>query len=336
MQAPKLEVLKGVVVSIFGDKGPDPISWYPMNLDNMMLTEVSIKAISILAGESNELPEHLSVLPLPKFHLTALIHVFEIQDVQARGGAIVATITALFNEKYTPFVYKCMDDLERSVKPMSKLATPIKNSQNITGFLKELFDQLKAFIGTCQADEVTRFQIEGQVKKEFSQKYSYKIIVIGDPGVGKTTLLLRFVDRAFRELYIPTVGVQVSLKNIEFANIDTVVKLNVWDIAGQEQFKNLRSNFYQGSNAVLIVYDLTNPKTLKNTENWYLDMAKVLGQRPGFLVGNKVDLPRQVTKFDGQELAGKMNLGFIETSAKTGENIDNVFQSLAEMLISEK
>ncbi|MDD1779026.1 MAG: GTP-binding protein, partial [Candidatus Helarchaeota archaeon] len=319
-----------------GDKGPDAFSWYPAKMDNLMLTEVSIKAISILAGEAGELPEHLSVLPLPKFHLTALIHVFEIHDEKARGGAIVAAISVLFDEKYTPFVYKCMEGLEKSIKPMSKLAEPIKNSQNITEFLKELFDELKSFIGICQTDEVTRYQIEGQVKKEYSQKYAFKIIVIGDPGVGKTTLLLRFVDKAFRELYIPTVGVQVSVKHIEVAS-DTQAKLNIWDVAGQEHFKSLRRNFYQGSNAVLIVYDITNPKTFKNVETWYLDMVKVLGPIPGFLVGNKADLRRQVSKLDGQEQATRMKLGgFIETSAKTGENIDNVFQSLALMLINAK
>ena len=335
MQAPKSEVLKGVVVSLFGDKGPDPISWYPANLETLMLTEVSIKAISILAGEGGELPEHLSVLPLPKFHMTALIHVFEIHEAQARGGVVVAAISALFNEKYTPFVYKCMEELEKSIKPMSELAEPIKNSQDITEFLKDLFDKLKNYIGACQTDEVTRYQIEPQVKKEYSQKYAFKIFVIGDPSVGKTTLLLRFVDKAFRELYIPTVGVQVSLKSIEYNN-NTLVKLNLWDIAGQEHFRSLRSNFYQGSNAVLIVFDLTNPKTFKNVQTWYLDMVKVMGPIPGFLVGNKADLPRQVSKFDGQDLADKLKLGFVETSAKTGENIDNVFQNLAEMLVEKE
>ena len=335
MQAPKSEILKGVVVSVFGEKGPDPYKWYPASLETLMLTEVSIKAISILAGETGELPEHLSVLPLPKFHLTALIYVFEIHDVKARGGAMVAALSVLFNEKYTPFIYKCMEELEKSIKPMSELAEPIKNSQDITEFLKDLFEQLKGFIGTCQSDEVTRYQIDGQVMKEYSQKYAYKIIVIGDPGVGKTTLLLRFVDRAFRELYIPTVGVQVSVKQIEFDN-NTVVKLNIWDIAGQEHFKSLRNNFYTGSNAVLIVYDLTNPKTFKNVEKWYLDMVKVLGPMPGFLIGNKSDLHRQVSKLDGEEQATRMKLGFIETSAKTGENIDNVFQNLAGILIKEK
>ena len=143
------------------------------------------------------------------------------------------------------------------------------------------------------------------------------------------------MDKAFRELYIPTVGVQVSLKSIEYNN-NTLVKLNLWDIAGQEHFRSLRSNFYQGSNAVLIVYDLTNPKTFKNVQTWYLDMVKVMGPIPGFLVGNKADLPSQVSKFDGQDLADKLKLGFVETSAKTGENIDNVFQNLAEMLVDKE
>jgi len=337
MQEPKSDILKGIVVSLFGDKGPDPISWYPANLDNIMLTEVSVKAVSILAGETGDIPEYLSVLPLPKFHMTALIHVFEIADAEARGGALVATLSVLFNEKYTPFIYKCLEDLENTIKPMNSLAEPIKNQQDITEFLKDLFDQLRIYIETCQKDEVTKFQIETKVRKEYSQRYTFKVVVVGDPSVGKTTLLLRFVDKAFRELYIPTMGVQVSLKNLEYDN-DTLIKLSLWDVAGQEFFSKIRSNFYVGSNAVLIVYDVTNPKTFKNVEKWYLDMGKALETAaiPGFLIGNKVDLPKQVNKFDGKELADKLNLNFIETSAKTGENIDYVFEKLAEILINKE
>jgi len=335
MQVTKPNILEGVLVSIFGEKGPDPISWYPVNLDNMMLTEVSIKAVSILAGETGILPEHLSVLPLPKFHMTALIYAFDIVDVQARGGAVVATLSVLFNENYTPFVYKCIEELENKIKPMSDLAEPIKNQQDITEFIEDLFNQLKGYVETCQRDEITRYQIEAEVKKTYSQTFKFKVIVIGDPSVGKTTLLLRFVDKAFRELYIPTVGVQVSLKSVEYD--DTLIKFNLWDIAGQESYRKVRNNFYMGSNAILIVYDINNPKTFRNVKNWYQDAIIALGEIiPGFLVGNKVDLPRQVDKYDGKSLADKIKLEFIETSAKTGENVDYIFQKLAEILIKNE
>ena len=159
--------------------------------------------------------------------------------------------------------------------------------------------------------------------------------MIGDGRIGKTTLLLSFVDKAFRELYIPTIGVQVSLKNFEFEET-TLVKYNLWDIAGQDLFKQIRSNFYIGSQAVLICFDVTNSRSFKNVENWYKDMKISIDQKiPVFLVGNKIDLPRVVSKVDAKEMAKKLNGFYVETSAKTGENVEKVFEDLARILIKK-
>lgn len=335
MQQAKESILKGLLISRFGDKGPEPIACYPDQFNIIELTEISVKAISILAGEDGviPLPENLSVLPIPKLHLTAVVYVFEIPNPQARGGVEVGTASILFNEKYSSVIYKTMEDLVKLISPINNfIIKPLQKKENISSIVKRFFNSIEDFIKNRRQDEITRFQVVQE--KRYEHQYKFKIIVIGDPRVGKTTLMLRYVDAAFRELYIPTVGVQVSLKRLELDN-NILVQLHLWDIAGQEMFNTVRRSFYTGSQAVIIVYDVTATKTFIDVEKWYSDMAKILGKKPGFLIGNKVDLPRQIRKWDGKELADKLNLQFIETSAKSGENVDYVFGELAKILLNQ-
>ncbi len=333
MQPNNGSILKGLLVSKFGDLGPEPISWYPNQFDNMMLTEVSVKAVSILVGEEGvPSPEFLSVIPLPKFNLAAVIYVFKIPDPQARGGQLVGTASILFNIKYMSVIYQTMDDLMQLISPIDTfIVQPIINNEDITATVKKFYDSIEEFINNRREDEITRYKIADREEKKYEEIYSFKVVVLGNPHVGKTTLVLRYVERAFRELYIPTLGVQVSLKKLEFDNI--AIKFNLWDIAGQELFNQIRDKFYAGSQAIIILYDVTNPKSFSDAAHWYSDVKRVLGEIPGFLIGNKVDLPRQVSKFDGKELARKLNLYFSETSAKNGENIDVVFEELAKILV---
>lgn len=332
MSVEKKDVLQGVVISKFGDMGPESIGCYPALFDDVTLSEISIKAVSILAGEDGAIPLNLSILPLPKLKMTAVIQIFDIKDETARGGAITHTLSILFKEKYTPVIYKLMDDLGKITIPET-LVEAVEEKQDLTEFLSGLYHQIDNVIYSQQKDEVTRFTITPGGEKKYAQKYAFKLIVIGDPRVGKTTLILRYTDKAFRELYIPTLGVQVSMRYVE-VDQNTQVKLNIWDIAGQELFNQIRGKFYTGSHAVLIVYDVTNPKTFNSVERWYKDMIKT-GEKPGFLIGNKIDLPAQVNKLDAKNLADKLGLEYVETSAKTGENVDLVFQKLAEKLIPE-
>ncbi|MHA1270947.1 MAG: Rab family GTPase [Candidatus Helarchaeota archaeon] len=171
-----------------------------------------------------------------------------------------------------------------------------------------------------------------------SYDYKWKICVVGDPSVGKTTLMLQYTEKKFQELYIPTVGVQVSVKDVLVSREDNdeiaKVGLYIWDIAGQVKFARIRKLFYEGANAFIIVYDLTDKESFINTSRWYNDVSDILEEEiHGCLVGNKSDLPnRQISPKSGQLLADKMGLTFIETSAKTGENVDNLFTEIAHKI----
>jgi len=171
-----------------------------------------------------------------------------------------------------------------------------------------------------------------------SVDFRWKILVAGEPQVGKTTLMLRFTEKKFQELYIPTVGCQVSKKELYLREADKKVELFIWDIAGQTKFMNVRKIFYDGAHGFFLVYDITKEDTFVKTANWYKDIKKskpFQKNNTGILIGNKIDLEnkRKVPRKDGEALASEMKLDFEETSAKTGQNIDEIFKTIAYKIL---
>ena len=156
--------------------------------------------------------------------------------------------------------------------------------------------------------------------------YLFKFIIIGDSSVGKSNLLLRYLNNKFEDEYQSTIGVEFGAKNLEIDNIN--YRIQLWDTAGQEQFRSITRAYYQNSVCAIVVYDISNEITFKNVKDWIDD---VRAQSPKniyiMLVGNKNDLveKRQVSYEKGLEYANSNNINFIETSAKTGENVENVF-----------
>lgn len=169
-------------------------------------------------------------------------------------------------------------------------------------------------------------------------KYFFKISVVGDKAVGKTSLIDRFVNEKFEEDYIATMGVNITLK--DFILEDITIQLMLWDIGGAEKWINLRTMFYRGSSGVIVVYDVTRPATFLNITHYLQDLENITQKKvPFILIGNKKDLEnlRKILPENAENLMKTSNaVAFFETSAKTGENVERVFQLLAEACYNSK
>jgi len=163
-----------------------------------------------------------------------------------------------------------------------------------------------------------------------------KICLLGDPAVGKTSLIRRFVVDRYDDKYISTLGTKISKKSIKYESPDqTELRMMIWDLAGQKEFHQVRSAAFKNSTGALIVGDITRKKTLDNVENWILELFKSEGQIPIILMANKGDLIDQaeVTNAYIESLASKLNVTYFITSAKTGRNVDVTFYRLGEMIL---
>ena len=181
------------------------------------------------------------------------------------------------------------------------------------------------------------FQIE-LLPEDFAQyDISFKIIVIGDSGVGKSCLTTQAVRNNFQEFYQATVGFEFLTFNLRINN--NVVKLQIWDTCGQEVYKSLISNFYRNSSLALILYAINNRDSFKHAENWLNDLKNQSNPNVRvFLVGNKSDLEneRVVTKEEAEQFKNEKKLDkFIETSAKTGENARSALLEAAKLLYKD-
>lgn len=169
------------------------------------------------------------------------------------------------------------------------------------------------------------------------REFVFKIVIIGDAAVGKTSLINQFVESSFNEDYKPTLGANIVRKDVNLDN--TKVRLIMWDLAGQEKYQVVRSMYFQGCEGALLVYDVTRYHTLDNINNkWLKDYKKHVKKKGAYiLIGNKTDLKEQVAvpTERGKELATKIKAShFIETSAKLGENIEEAFALLVNQILS--
>ena len=162
--------------------------------------------------------------------------------------------------------------------------------------------------------------------------YNYKIAVVGDIAVGKTSLIDRYVNHKFEENYIATMGVSITLKDLMVDEIP--IQLMLWDIGGSEKWDRVRQMFYRGSNGVILVYDVTRPSTFLNITHYLQEMEESLQKKiPFILIGNKVDLVdlKKIQPEQAESLMKQSNaVAFYETSAKTGENVEIAFQLIAQ------
>ena len=162
-----------------------------------------------------------------------------------------------------------------------------------------------------------------------SSEYNYlcKYIIIGDGGVGKSNLLLRYAHGQFNPEYQVTIGVEFGIKDVEIGN--NTFRIQIWDTAGQENFKSITRSYFKNSICAIICYDITSKDSFDNVSSWIEDCKSQCYKSVHMvLVGNKTDLNerRVVSTDEGKEFADKLGISFYETSAKTGENVEKVFQ----------
>jgi small GTP-binding protein len=166
---------------------------------------------------------------------------------------------------------------------------------------------------------------------------TFKVIVLGDAEVGKTSLVRSHTRLKFDNAYHTTVGVNIAKETVTVG--ENRVSLLIWDIAGQGQFYMLHKAYFQGAAGIMYVFDVTRPATLTNLKtNWFKSVNDYgVGNVPSILIGNKTDLPAQVIKPAALNMAKTLgDLPYFETSAKTGSAVDDAFNSLVEMMLDKE
>ncbi|CAD7976649.1 unnamed protein product [Amoebophrya sp. A25] len=162
----------------------------------------------------------------------------------------------------------------------------------------------------------------------------WKLVLVGDGGVGKTTLVKRHLTGEFEKKYIPTLGVEVH--PLKFATNCGVICFNVWDTAGQEKMGGLRDGYYIQGECAIIMFDVTSRITYKSVPEWYKDIVRVCENIPIVLVGNKVDVKDRQVKARNIQFHRKRNLQYYDLSARSNFNFEKPFLWLARRLSSNK
>uniref|UniRef100_A0A0E0MS70 GTP-binding protein n=2 Tax=Oryza TaxID=4527 RepID=A0A0E0MS70_ORYRU len=160
--------------------------------------------------------------------------------------------------------------------------------------------------------------------------YLFKLLLIGDSGVGKSCLLLRFADDSYLDSYISTIGVDFKIRTVE--QDGKTIKLQIWDTAGQERFRTITSSYYRGAHGIIIVYDVTDQESFNNVKQWLNEIDRYASDNVNkLLVGNKSDLTanKVVSSETAKAFADEMGIPFMETSAKNATNVEQAFMAMA-------
>ena len=339
------DIIKAIVYTSLDEAlGPNPLLWIPLDLPEKIRMGVSIKTITMLTTDQGIVPNSLVIMPFPAFKLKGIIKYIEREDDSRRGGIALSSIALLFNEADDLIFYKYMDYLE---PVFSKCAEKIIALENVSAKSDEIFDEINKF--QSELSDILKDLYNNEKAtlglKDFPEneklegdklEFIFKVIVCGDPGVGKTSTILQFTDNAFMRTYVPTLGVNISEKVIKVN--DEYVNLILWDIAGQTKFELMRRHFYQGADMVISIFDLTNRKSFESVSKWYNDIRKYQRGLTGLILGNKEDLvdERKISSDEALKVAETLNLEYVETSALTGKNIEQSFYKIAETLFKSK
>ena len=166
---------------------------------------------------------------------------------------------------------------------------------------------------------------------------TFKILTIGESGVGKTCILRRFVENKFLKNHLATIGIDFKTKTLNINNQE--IKLKIWDTAGQERFRNITTQYYKGADGIVLIYDVTDDASYEKIRDW---MEQILSNTKRediglVLLGNKCDMePRAVTEEQGNKMAEELKVSYFETSALTGQGMNEAFNELTRDIMKRK
>ncbi|XP_037960585.1 ras-related protein Rab-10-like [Teleopsis dalmanni] len=166
--------------------------------------------------------------------------------------------------------------------------------------------------------------------------FLFKVLLIGDSGVGKSCILYRFSDNMFSSSYISTIGIDFRIKTVELDG--KKIKVQIWDTAGQERFHTISVSYYRGAMGVILVYDVTNERSFKNIVKWLVNISNHASDDvEKMIVGNKCDIVEQrvISKERGEAIACQYHLRFLETSAKLNVNVERAFLQLVRDILNK-
>ncbi|KAL9014793.1 MAG: hypothetical protein Q9173_000584 [Seirophora scorigena] len=231
--------------------------------------------------------------------------------------------------------------LDRYLKNSLQKFASHEKEKDITGFFKD--KDTKGFDrGLVQVSDTVRGNAnfkerDEQLVLEWLQTHGYdylfKLLLIGDSGVGKSCLLLRFADDTYTESYISTIGVDFKIRTIELDG--KTVKLQIWDTAGQERFRTITSSYYRGAHGICVVYDVTDMDSFNNVKQWLQEIDRYATEGVNkLLVGNKSDMAdKKVVEYTvAKEFADSLGIPFLETSAKNASNVEQAFLTMARQI----
>lgn len=168
--------------------------------------------------------------------------------------------------------------------------------------------------------------------------YLYKLLLIGNSGVGKSCLLTRFADSTYEDIQTSTIGVDFKIRTIEIEN--KRIKLQIWDSAGQERFRTIAAAYYRGAHGIGVVFDVTDEKSFQSAQECWVEEIENnnCSSARKLLIGNKCDLDgeREVSQEDAEELAERYGMNYIETSAKTSENVIEAFETISRDIFENR
>ncbi|MBN2230974.1 MAG: GTP-binding protein [Candidatus Thorarchaeota archaeon] len=163
--------------------------------------------------------------------------------------------------------------------------------------------------------------------------YLFKIVFLGEGAVGKTSLVGRFVYNSFEGDYLATIGTDIHLKMVKLE--DVLVKLVIWDIAGQDNFAQLRRAYYMNASGAFFVFDTTRPETIARVDEWINALTTVTGTIPLVMLENKVDLESAITKEQKEAISKKYGVKIIPTSAKEDTNVEDAFTEMTQRILDK-